>query len=337
MSEEPGRLGQAGRDAPARGLRAGRVPRRRRARGGEHLRLHRGGPPGVDRHHSRARRRPPTGGAAGGDGVPGRAPRRPARRGDARGRPGGRLRGAGDPGPASRGHLHRRGAQRRGPPLVRPPEPATSRRRGPLGLCEGGRGVRPALRLLRHPLVPRRATVASRSTWSWPRWTSSVADVHEVVLVAQDLASWGLDRSAPERASRPSAAAASHRGLVRELSQSRRARPAPVPVPLGARRLARRRRRLHGRALLRPVAAARVAVLWSSACGAGATGGGSWSASTPSEPRPPTPPCGRRSSSATPARPRRTTTSSWRSWPRPASTGRASSPSPRSPAPTPRA
>jgi ribosomal protein S12 methylthiotransferase len=49
------------------------------------------------------------------------------------------------------------------------------------------------------------------------------ADVHEVVLVAQDLASWGLDRSAPQgappRAARPSGTPRPIVGLVRELAR----------------------------------------------------------------------------------------------------------------------
>jgi ribosomal protein S12 methylthiotransferase len=45
------------------------------------------------------------------------------------------------------------------------------------------------------------------------------AGVHEVVLVAQDLASWGLDRSAPERVSRPAGTPRPIVGLVRRLSQ----------------------------------------------------------------------------------------------------------------------
>jgi ribosomal protein S12 methylthiotransferase len=44
-------------------------------------------------------------------------------------------------------------------------------------------------------------------------------DVHEVVLVAQDLASWGLDRSAPDRVARPAGTARPIVGLVRALSQ----------------------------------------------------------------------------------------------------------------------
>jgi ribosomal protein S12 methylthiotransferase len=43
--------------------------------------------------------------------------------------------------------------------------------------------------------------------------------VHEVVLVAQDLASWGLDRSAPERVARPAGAPRPIVGLVRRLAR----------------------------------------------------------------------------------------------------------------------
>jgi len=43
--------------------------------------------------------------------------------------------------------------------------------------------------------------------------------VHEVVLVAQDLASWGLDRSAPQHTARPLGAPRPIVGLVRELAQ----------------------------------------------------------------------------------------------------------------------
>src|SRR5579863_1403190 len=43
--------------------------------------------------------------------------------------------------------------------------------------------------------------------------------VHEVVLVAQDLASWGLDRSAPGRVARPAGTPRPIVGLVRRLAQ----------------------------------------------------------------------------------------------------------------------
>ena len=91
----------------------------------------------------------------------------------------------------------------------------------------------------------------------------------------------------------------------------------------------------HRGALLRPVAAARVARRCCGACAGGATASGSSTASTPSAPGRPTPPSDRTSSSATPARPRPTTTSSSPSSRPPSSTGAASSPTRRRTAPTP--
>ena len=72
----------------------GRRPRRR-----QHLRLHRGGPPGVDRHRARPRRPQGRRRRARRHRLHGRALRRRAGRGPARGRRGGRLRRAGHPRP----------------------------------------------------------------------------------------------------------------------------------------------------------------------------------------------------------------------------------------------
>ena len=149
----------------ADGYEPAAAPERRRPGGGQHLRLHRGGPPGVDRHHSRAGR-----GAAGpapGWWSPAAWPSatatswpRPCPRSTwwpvsavtappAGGSPA--RSGAGD----ARAHAA-------GPPagdarfdLLDLPRPAA----GALGLCEGGRGLRPAVRLLRHPVVPGPAAV----------------------------------------------------------------------------------------------------------------------------------------------------------------------------------
>ncbi len=57
VSQEPGRLRQAVRHARADGMMRPRTGRGRSGRG-QHLRLHRGGPAGVDRHHARARATP---------------------------------------------------------------------------------------------------------------------------------------------------------------------------------------------------------------------------------------------------------------------------------------
>ena len=59
--------------------------------------------------------------------------------------------------------------------------------------------------------VPKRSYCA--------RWPSSAPGVREVVLVAQDLASWGLDRSAPERVARRAGTPRPIVGLVRRLAQ----------------------------------------------------------------------------------------------------------------------
>ena len=77
------------------GRRAGprRPGRRRRSRRRQHLRLHRGRPPGVDRHRPRPRRRPQGRLPPGRHRLHGRALRRRARRRAARGRRRRRLRG----------------------------------------------------------------------------------------------------------------------------------------------------------------------------------------------------------------------------------------------------
>ncbi len=85
------------------------------------------------------------------------------------------------------------------PPRLRPPQPAPTRLRPPLGLREGGGGLRPALRVLRDPVVPGSPAFAygrlDPGRGRRPRRSRANA-LREVVLVAQDLASFGLDRSA---------------------------------------------------------------------------------------------------------------------------------------------
>ena len=68
----------------------------------------------------------------------------------------------GDAGRSRSGHAGRRSGRKPEPPgaRLRPAEPAPAPRHGPVGVREGGRGVRPQLRLLRHPVVPRQAAVA---------------------------------------------------------------------------------------------------------------------------------------------------------------------------------
>ena len=79
----------------------------------------------------------------------GRALRRRAGRRPARGRRGRRVRGAGHPRPDARSAPT--------VPVARPAEPAPPPGRRPVGLREGGRGLRPGLRVLRHPVVPGQA------------------------------------------------------------------------------------------------------------------------------------------------------------------------------------
>ena len=74
------------------------------------------------------------------------------------------------------------------------PRPAAQRA---LGVRESRRGLRQALRVLRHPVVP--GPQRSRRA---PDILAEVADlgVQEVVLVAQDLVSWDRDLSGRGRA-----------------------------------------------------------------------------------------------------------------------------------------
>ncbi len=214
--------------------------------------------------------------APGGHGMPGRAPRRPARRGAARGRPGGGVRGARHAGPADRRApsptMPRRARPSPSFDLLNLPRPAADAPWAYVKVAEGcdrrcGFCAIPSFRGLQRSR-PEDVVLAE---------VDELGDgVHEVVLVAQDLASWGLDRSAPERvAARRRGTPRPIVGLVRRLSQPGRAGPAALSLPLGARRLAHRRRDLHRRPVLRPVAAARVADRSCSACGGGVTASGS--------------------------------------------------------------
>ncbi len=108
---------------------------------------------------------------AGRDRVHGRALRPGAGRRPARSGPGGRLRRPGDPayragggqggagaaGPGAQGALGRRPP----PAQLRPAQPAPPPGPGALGLRQGRGRLRPALRVLCHPLVPRPPAVAN--------------------------------------------------------------------------------------------------------------------------------------------------------------------------------
>ena len=153
LPEERRRLRQGGREPARRRTRPGRRRRRRGPRGRQHVRLHRGGAPGVGRCGPRGRGGEAARCPAGRDRVHGRALRRRAGCGSARGRCGRGLRGRG---------RHRRD-RAPGPQAERRPRPARPRpagARGTVGLRQDRRGLRPSVRVLRHPVVPRDAALA---------------------------------------------------------------------------------------------------------------------------------------------------------------------------------
>ena len=205
----------------ADGLVPAATARRRRSRRGQHLRVHRGGPPGVDRRHARARRRQQAGRPARRHRLHGRALRRRARRRAARGRRGRRFAGEGSL--ADGRSLPRPQARPACATCSSCPRPAPTRA---VGVREGRRGLRPRLRVLRDPVVPRASSAPARPSRSRPRSRALVdGGVAEIVLVAQDLAWYGRDVGEP----------GSLAPLLRRLDRARgrrpRARPAALPLP----------------------------------------------------------------------------------------------------------
>ena len=255
LPEERRRLRQAGRRA-ARGRHGSdRRRRARRPRRGEHLRVHRRGPPRVDRHDPGARRAAPRRLAAGGHRLHGRALRRRAGGRTPRGRSGRRLR----PGVQrdARGARRHRGAERTAAQAdpgvvdaaagVRSAEPAAAEVGGSVGLREDRRGLRPLVRVLRDPELPGPAAQPRRRVD--PRRGRTARSARDRARRAGSR----LVRQGPPRRAR--------RRLDRAAGERRRRRRRPgaaaVPVPERPdRRLDRRDLRL-GRAVLRPVAAAR--------------------------------------------------------------------------------
>ena len=118
--QEPGGLRQARGSPGGARLPAGIGPRFGRPRRRQHLRLHRGRPPGVHRHRPRAGRRAAPRATAGRHGLHGRALRRRAPRGASRSGPRRRLWS----GP------HRRATRARRPRATQGHGPAVPRRRG---------------------------------------------------------------------------------------------------------------------------------------------------------------------------------------------------------------
>ncbi len=353
VPQESGGLGQVGRNPGGRGIRGGRRARRGRPRRGQHLRLHRGGPPGVRGHRAGPRRRSPGRRPAGRDRLHGRAVRRRTRRGPARGGPGGPVRGGpdrrhqqagGGGAPRTSGTpvlLGRKPRAGRGA-LVRPAQPAPARVGGALVLCQGGRGLRPQLWVLRHPLVPRQAAVAHHRVdpgrggpvgrtgreppRGGPRGPRPLV-VRPRPLDRPDGAAHRrpVGRRGPsDRGTGGGRWPVASTGCVSSTCTRRRwtTRWSRPFCPLGFPTSTSRSSTCRGRC--------------SSACGDGAKATVSSSGSAPSGEPIRRLPSARRSSSATPGRPKPTTITSSSGWSRPSWTGWASSPSVTRPARTPR-
>ena len=141
------------------------------------------------------------------------------------------------------------------------------RRRGAVGVRQGGRGLRQGLRLLRHPSVPGPAAQPRRSTSILAEVEALGRGVREIVLVAQDLAAYGRDQGRGERRDRARWSRRSPRRVdrVRLLYLY----PSDLTDALDRRHLR------HRRAVLRPLAAARVAARCCAGCAGGATASGS--------------------------------------------------------------
>ena len=133
-------------------------------------------------------------------------------------------------------------------PAARPAQPAAAEVGEPVGLRQDRRGLRP---LAAGSARSRRSAARSAAATS-----SSILDevdqleAQEIVLVAQDLASYGKDR--PDELG-----AGSIVPLVKAVSARVAVDPAAVPLPERSHRRADRRHLRHRRAVLRPVAAAR--------------------------------------------------------------------------------
>ena len=188
------------------------------------------------------------------------------------------------------------------------------RSRGALGLREGGRGLRPHVRVLRHPVVPGQAALAvgrldprrGRAARAWRRSCSS-----------------------PRTSRRTDATSGTRRAhrAARAGSGGARVAAHAAALPLSERA----RRRAGRRGVRRPAcrtSTSRCSTCPSRCCGAcagGATASASCAASARSAPASPRPRSVRRSSWATRARPRTTTTCCCASSRRPTSTGPGSS------------
>ena len=152
LPEERRRLRQGRRILARRRARAAAGRRGRRPRRGQHVRVHRGGPPGVDRRRARAGRREarpaPSSCVTGcmaeryGDELAAALPEADAVVGF-----------------AGEGALAERRPEAQADRSPRPAGAAATRTVRAVGVREDRRRVRPRLRVLRDPVVPRHATV----------------------------------------------------------------------------------------------------------------------------------------------------------------------------------
>ena len=210
------------------------------------MRLHRGRPAGVDRHRAGARRAPARRCPPRRHRLHGRALRRRAGRRPARGRPGRRV---------------RRAARRpagRAPPADPRAVPSTCPS-STCSTCRGPKATSPWAYVKIAEGCDRSCGFCAIPSFRGPQRSRSVASIlaevdelqaREIVLVAQDLASYGKDVPGE-------LGAGAIVPLVRVGHRPRRSRAPAVPVPERSHRRARRRHLRHGRAVLRPVAAAR--------------------------------------------------------------------------------
>ena len=179
----------------------------------------------------------------------GRALRRRARRGAARGRRGRRLRRA-------RARSVRRRAARAGKPSgrARPAQPAPPGAARAVGVREGRRGLRPRVRVLRDPVVPRAAALAHARV--------DRGRGRALVEARRRPRSCSSRRTSPGTAATSASPARSRRCCAASTALAAdgpRSGPPAVPLPERAHRPARRddARAADRRAVLRPVAAAR--------------------------------------------------------------------------------
>ena len=227
----------------------GRRPRRR-----QHVRVHRGGAPGVDRRRARAGRRasgpapsswsPVAWPSATATSSPPRCPR-PTRSSGSRAK--------------ARSPTSCCAAQAGG--RARPARAAAARAERAVGVREGRRGLRPRVRVLRDPVVPRRAALAHAGVdrGRSARRSSSRAS-------PRSCSSRRTSRGTAATSASPVRSRRCCAGSTRSRRRPR-ARPAALPLSVRGARPARRddARAADRRAVLRPLAAARGAA---DCCGA---------------------------------------------------------------------